>query len=99
MTTSKMRDLFKQLAQDSMDFDSIEYKRCYLPDMHAFLILLDIYPETMSDGYGIISAAEHHQIYFTFDLDKLATVITEDIIKELVCCGIFITDDSLSRYV
>jgi hypothetical protein len=77
-------------------FDDIEQKRSSRPDLHAFLLLNELLPDT-SD---IVSASEHDEIWLGVDCAKLAEVITDAQIVELARCGVHYDDynDSLQMF-
>jgi hypothetical protein len=69
----------------------------YKPDLSAFIILNTLSPKTTSS----IACADHDIIYLNPSIDKLLTVITEDIIIRLIKCGVVYDSysDSLVMYV
>lgn len=64
-------------------FDRVEVKRSSRPDLHAFLLLDEMFPGTTD----MISGAEHDEIYLAIDEDEAAT-LTDDQILELIRCGV-----------
>lgn len=75
-----------------MGFESIESPRTKRPDLHAFLVLDELQPGKRD----IISAAEHDEFWLDIDCEKLAEVITEDQVRDLVRCGIRYDDENES---
>jgi len=93
-----IEDRFEKISANSHEylrFELVENKRSLRRDMHAFLLLEELVP---GEGRGIVAAAEHDQIWLDIDLDGLATVITDDQILELIRCGVFIDEGSLSMF-
>lgn len=86
MHADELRKLFYEYGEtdEPHKFERVPVKFSNRSDLHG-LILLD---KIMPDGHTIISAAEHDEIYFDFDIEELAKVITKDQILELVRCGI-----------
>jgi len=75
---------FEKFSDDFLDFDKVENKRATAPDLHAFLLLLELVP---SDG-DIVCAAEHDEIFLATDCEKLAEVAKDEHIQELARCGV-----------
>ena len=90
MTTNELIDLFREdiKGADILYFDKIENKKSNRKDLHAFLLLDSLVPDTGR----IICAAEHDEIYLAPTLDELAKVITYDQVIELKCCGVLMDD-------
>lgn len=76
-------------------FSRVAQPRSSRPDLHAFLLLNELVPDTKD----IVSAAGHDEIWLSPSLDDLvAAGITEDQVIELARCGVRISEDSLSMY-
>ena len=86
-----MGDIFEKFNDDYLKFDRVENKKSQRPDLHAFLLLDELFPGT-SD---IIGAACHDEIYLDVDPEGLS----EENILELVRCGVRYSDDSLCMFV
>lgn len=80
---------FEAADDDYIKFDRIENKRSQRPDMHAWLLLDELFP---NPGCDMVCAADHDKIWLDVEGDKLNN-LTDDQILELVRCGI--TYDSL----
>ncbi len=74
---------FEQFDDDYIDFDGVQNKRSKRPDLHAFLLLDELFP----GDTDLVSAAEHDEIYLDIDSDKLDD-LTDEQIQELVRCGV-----------
>ena len=85
MTTNQaMRLLQKHEEAELCKFDRIKDKMSSRQDLHAFLLLHKLQP---SDD-DIIGGANHDEIYLSIDLEKLAAVISEEQIIDLLRCGV-----------
>jgi hypothetical protein len=101
MTSEEMTELFKKYG-DSVSYNDFEKfekidKKSKRKDLHAFLLLDEILGDSCSDD--MVSEAEHDQIYLGVDMELLAEKITEEQVKELVICGVFISEGYLSMFV
>jgi hypothetical protein len=98
MNLDKMKDEFDMLADGFVSFNSVpeDKKLSKRRDLHAFILLSNLFPDGKSD---IVASAEHDIIYLGVDLEELAKVATEDIIYQLVACGVFMDSDSLAMFV
>lgn len=79
-----MHKLFEKCAEEHNKFDNVIIKRSARPDLNAFLLLDELQPG-QSD---IVVAAEHDEIYLKVDPQKLAEIITEEHVLELVRSGV-----------
>lgn len=75
---------FKRFATEYLAFNKVDTKLASRPDLHAFILLNNLVPDTGE----IIAAAEHDQVWLAIDIQKLEIVITDDQIRELVRCGV-----------
>lgn len=96
----KLKKRFDKFESESHEFDRIEKKLSRYPDVHAFLLLESILCASKDSGRDIIAAAEHDQIWLDGDLDELNKLATDDQIRDLVRCGVWIDEDndSLSMF-
>lgn len=69
---------------EGLKFEKVNYPLSRRPDLHAFILLDRIMPSDRD----IVEAAEHDVIYLSIDVDKLAEVITEEQLLELLRCGV-----------
>lgn len=88
---------FEAVDSDYNNFKLVEKKRSTRPDLHAFLMLDELFP---NKGVDILSAAGHDKIWIDVDsgdIDRL----TDEQILELVRCGIIYDSesDSLAMFV
>ena len=96
MTTNKLKQLFESDDDyDSLSFDKIENKRSKRADLHAFLLLDELVPDTTN----MVTAGEHDQIFLEVNIEDLAKVINEDQVFELKRCGVFVDEYGLSMFV
>lgn len=75
---------FNQFDNEYLNFDAVQDKRSYRPDLHAFLLLDDLFP---NPGTDMVAAAEHDEFWLDVCDDKIAK-LTDDQILELVRCGV-----------
>ena len=87
--------LFEKHEAEHLKFDRVENRRSTRPDLHAFLLLAELCPDTRD----IIRSAEHDQIWLSPDPDTLADIMSQAQVIELARCGVFWDVDSLSMYV
>ena len=94
MTTENLIAAFNKYADEYLSFIDVANKLSRRPDMHAFILLDKLIPgDGMSD---LITAAEHDQFFIGIKPEALAMVATEEIILELVRCGIVYDEDTES---
>lgn len=90
MTVNEMIEAFERFSSEYIKFEEIENKLSTRADMHAFILLTTLVP---GDSRDIVAAAEHDEICLDVDLNKLAEVITEDSVRDLVRCGVSYNDE------
>lgn len=95
MDIEQLEKLFESFDDEYSDFDLIENKRSRRKDLHAFLLLDELFPSNKK----MVAAAEHDEIYLDIDPERLAKVATPDQIKELVRCGVRYGEDGLCMFV
>lgn len=80
-----------------LKFDRIEHKLSKRPDLHAFLLLEQLTPDSTRD---LVCAAGHDIIYLDVTIDDLVDKITPEQVVELRRCGVMMSEyDSLSLFV
>lgn len=87
---SDLHDKFGLVNEDYCKFELVENKRSSRPDLHAFLVLDEIFP---SSGRDIVAAASHDVIYLEPDGDDLVRLNDSEIL-ELVRCGVMYDSES-----
>jgi len=70
-------------GDEFLKFDKVANKRSQRPDLHAFLMLDELFPGT-SD---LVSSASHDEIWLDVDDDQVET-LTDEQILELSWCGV-----------
>ena len=92
-----MKDLFRGMETDFLQFDKVQNKKSLRPDLHAFM-LLDILMPGTSD---MVSNAGSDEIFLEVEPEALAQVATEDQLQELHRCGVRhdIGQDALVMFV
>jgi hypothetical protein len=98
MTREKMCELFEKFGDESPfdAFEAIENKPSARRDLCVFLLLDRLCPGT----HNIVTDARYDGICLAASLDALAEVITEEDIRLLDACGVFVADHgSLQMFV
>lgn len=92
----KIHDRFESFNDDYLKFDKVKNKKSNRPDLHAFILLDELFQKV---GGGIISAAEHDEIFVDIG-EEQATSLTDEQIIELVRCGVRYSEyDCLCMFV
>ena len=88
---------FEAVYEDFLKFDRVENKRSQRPDIHAYLLLDELFPRP---GYSMIISASNDEIWLDVQGRKLEG-LTEEQILELSRCGVRYDDmtDYLVMYV
>jgi hypothetical protein len=95
MNIEDMEALFNDDEMDEfLKFDRVENKRSKRPDLHAFMLLDELFP----DDSDIVAAAAHDEIFLAPNPEELARVATKEQIVELIRCGVRLSDDSLAMF-
>lgn len=84
MTLEEMESLFNKHSGEYIKFERIVSPRHRRPDLCAFLMIDDLIPGSQD----LIGCAEHDEFYLSVTTEDLAEAITEDIIKDLIRCGL-----------
>lgn len=79
-------------SEEFLKFDRVENKRSSRPDIHAFILLNEMFPGTRD----MISAAEHDVIYLDVDGEEFIDTATDEQIVELTRCGVIYDSDTNS---
>ncbi len=90
MNREEMVALFEQHEDDYGEFENVKDPPSSRPDLCAFILLDRLIPGQTD---GIVSAAEHDEIFLDVDLDALAEVVTEENIADLARCGVRCDDE------
>lgn len=87
---------FDLVEDDFRKFDRIDNKRSTRPDLHAFLLIDELFPRPGSD---IVNGASHDQFWLCVEGDDMEK-LTDDNILELTRCGVMydVECDSLSMF-
>ena len=90
-------DRWKKYDKEYLNFKAVEPKFSSRSDIHAFILLNQLQPDTTD----IIDAAEHDVIFLNIDVDKLMETITTAQLIELIRCGVRYDEEnnSLSMFV
>lgn len=86
MTIEEMEALFEMFDDEFGQFKLIESPAHRLRDLCAFMMLDAVLP----GNYRAVAAAEHDKIFLEADIDGLARVATNGLIRDLVRCGVML---------
>lgn len=97
MTKDEMAEIFDNYEGIDAFRDLVENKRSNRADLHAFLLLDSLDPGPTHHGYfvDVLAAAEHDEVYLSFDEDKVAEAITPEQAVELHRCGVRYRNDGM----
>lgn len=84
MTLNEMADLFDKHEDEYLRFERVTEKLSNRKDLHAFILLDRLCPSKD----GIVSDAEHDEIFLDVPGEELAKNATEEQIIELIRCGV-----------
>jgi hypothetical protein len=76
-------DKFEAVNDDYLKFELVENKRSKRSDLHAFLLLDELFPSHRD----MICNAEHDEFWLEIDNEDIET-LTDEQILELTRCGI-----------
>jgi hypothetical protein len=85
-------EIFESFDDDYLEFEKVENKRSNRKDLHAFLLLDELFPTDKKSD--IICNAEHDEFWLDISFEQIEK-LTDDQILELVRCGVRFDDDSL----
>lgn len=100
MTSEQIDKFMDEQEDEALKFDRVENKRHARPDIHAMLLMDEVYPGTRD----MVSAAEHDQIWFNIEGESDPETyethwkFSEAQLVELLRCGIYFDSDTESFY-
>ena len=86
----EMEEIFERYNDDYLKFERVEHKRSDRPDLHAFLLLDELFP----GNRDMISYAEHDEFYLDINDDDIQK-LTEKQVLELIRCGVMYNGEGL----
>lgn len=89
-----MRALFEKYKDEFCKWKCVHPQLSHRADIHAFILLNHLVPGRQN----MVSGTEHDKIYLGIDPDKLAKVVTEKQVIELIRCGVMFEDDHLCMF-
>lgn len=97
MTRQELSAAFERASSEFLQFDQIAHPVHSRRDICAFLMLATLCPGTGD----MVDCAEHDKIWLNVDVDALAVIATDDIVRDLQRCGVmYDTDvDRLTMFV
>lgn len=84
-----IHDRFEAVTDEYLKFDRVENKLSTRPDIHAFILLNEIFPGTRD----MVSASGHDNIWLDVD-SEVCDKLTDNQILELARCGVMFDEDS-----
>lgn len=107
MTYEETKELWTRAhdGDDFLKFERVRAPRSRRPDLHAFLVLAELADRVDHDAeYAarngqselpcIVSHAEHDQIWLATSPEKIAAVLDEETIYDLVRCGVMFDENN-----
>ncbi len=91
---ANIEEIFEKHNNEFLEFDRVENKRSNRPDLHAFILLDELFP----GDRDLISSAEHDEIWLDITTEDIGN-LTEDQIIELVRCGVRYDEEALCMFV
>lgn len=89
MTPERVAKLFQHHYQVNYgQFFRISPRRSNRPDLHALMLLDSLLPGSTGSPAKMIVAANDETVWLTYTLEALAEVLTEELIIELLRCGV-----------
>ena len=78
-----INDIFDKYEDEYLKFEDVENKRSIRPDVHAFILLTELFPRDRD----LICAAEHDEFFLDVLSEEIET-LTESQVRELNRCGV-----------
>ena len=92
MDLEELKAIWEKMDGEFLHFERVANKRNRRPDIHAFLVLGDLFPRDMD----MVSAAAHDEIWLDVSPEEFAPLATEALIVELIRCGVRLDGDTES---
>lgn len=89
-----IEERFELVDDEYLKFDRVKNKKSSRQDLHAFILLDELFPGSNKD---IIAAASHDEIYLEVDDDEMDSLSDAHIV-ELVRCGVRYSEESLAMF-
>lgn len=86
-------DRWESFSDEYLEFEKVENKRSRRPDLHAFLLLDELFP----GGNDIVCGASHDEIYLSFGCEN-SEKLTDEQIVELTRCGVRFDGDTFQMF-
>ena len=97
MTVEGMSELFEKYQDgEYLEFDRVSNKLSKRADLHAFMIFDKLFPDEDS---CILGGASHDEIAFSIKPRDFASVATEELIIDLIRCGVIFEDYNFIMHV
>jgi hypothetical protein len=87
MTLERLIEIMADEESDEfLKFDRVKNKRSSRADLHAFVRMDELVPSPL--GGDMVSDAKHDEIMLQVEPSDLAAVATEEVVIELMRCGV-----------
>jgi hypothetical protein len=88
--------MFDEFNDDEfLKFDRVENKLSTRPDIHAFILLNELFPGTRD----MVACANHDEIYLDVDAKELKEKATKEQLRDLHRCGVRADSDGICMFV
>ena len=84
MKAEDLSEFFEKYDDEFLNFEMVEMKLSSRPDLHAFLLLNRLSPDTDD----MVAGAEHDEIYLSVDAQIVAAAATLQELIDLHRCGV-----------
>ena len=90
-----IREVYEKNEDEHLKFDNVLKKRASRPDVHAFIVLDELFPRDRD----LVCHSEHDVIYFDVSDEEMETIPPE-IVLDLLRCGVLYDEstDSLMMF-
>lgn len=89
----EIKEVFEAFNGDYLDESGVVNKKANRGDLCAFMILDELFPSNCD----IVCGADHDVIYLECDVDLICT-LTDEVIHDLVRCGVSMDEDGLFMF-
>lgn len=89
-----VKELFAQHEDEQLKFDDVKNKKSLRYDLHAFILLAELFPSNKC----IVSGASHDAIYLGIG-DKEMGSLTSDNALDLMRCGVMYDTENCCLYM
>ena len=95
MTLKELSELWEECEEHQSDHERPANSYFAADDLNAFMLLWKLSEGPKKD---VIADASHDQIWLSFDPERVAKVITQDQVEELVACGVHLDVEDVEGF-